>query len=198
MFETHDSRVGKACPKEVAWRNPFKIKIEEFLLWVKDPAFPMLGLRSQLWLKSDPWPRNSIRCGAAKKRKKKKIKIESFCWSGCKRCDMGCILLSRNPSAISTSKAWPKDQDMSRTAGSLSWVLATLPSSAYPASGHQYVSTFKTQRFKRHISYATSSPRELQRIWERAGSFQWPWLLFQAYLMLSQGIGTCPFISTRE
>ena len=101
---------------------------------------------------------------------------------------MGCILLSRNPSAISTSKAWPKDKDMSRTAGSLSWVLATLPSSAYPASGHQYVSTFKTQRFKRHISYATSSPRELQRIWERAGSFQWPWLLFQAYLCFHRAL----------
>lgn len=77
MFETHDSRVGKACPKEVAWRNPFKIKIEEFLLWVKDPAFPMLGLRSQLWLKSDPYPGNVICRRAAKSEKKGKKKLKT-------------------------------------------------------------------------------------------------------------------------
>ena len=40
--------------------------------WVKDLALPQLRLRSQLQLGSDPWPRNSICCEAAKKGKKKK------------------------------------------------------------------------------------------------------------------------------
>ena len=35
-----------------------------------DPAVPWLWLRSQLWLGSDPWPRNSI-CHRAAKRKKR-------------------------------------------------------------------------------------------------------------------------------
>ena len=34
--------------------------------WVKGPLLPQLQLRSQLWLGSDPWPRNSICCWAAK------------------------------------------------------------------------------------------------------------------------------------
>ena len=33
---------------------------------------PYLQLRSRLWLRSDPWPRNSICCGVAKKEKRKK------------------------------------------------------------------------------------------------------------------------------
>ena len=37
---------------------------------VKDPSLLHLGLRSQLWLRCGPWPRNSICCGAAKKKKK--------------------------------------------------------------------------------------------------------------------------------
>ena len=37
--------------------------------WIKDPAH--LRLRSQLWLRCDPWPRNSI-CPRGKKKKKKK------------------------------------------------------------------------------------------------------------------------------
>ena len=36
--------------------------------WVKDLALPQLGRRSQLQLGSDPWPRNSACCGAAKKK----------------------------------------------------------------------------------------------------------------------------------
>ena len=39
-------------------------------LWLK----LKLRLRSQLWLGSDPWPRNSICLGTAKKKKKKKKK----------------------------------------------------------------------------------------------------------------------------
>ena len=35
--------------------------------WVKDPALPQLWHRWQLYLRSDPWRRNSICHGAAKK-----------------------------------------------------------------------------------------------------------------------------------
>ena len=37
--------------------------------WVKDLALPQLWLRSQLQLRSDPWPGNSICHGAARKEK---------------------------------------------------------------------------------------------------------------------------------
>ena len=41
--------------------------------WVKDRSGVLqLGLRSQLWLGSDSWPRNLLCCGKAKKKKKKK------------------------------------------------------------------------------------------------------------------------------
>ena len=36
--------------------------------WVREPALPQLWLRLQLQLGSDPWPRNSIWCGAVKKK----------------------------------------------------------------------------------------------------------------------------------
>ena len=39
--------------------------------WVKDLVLPQLQLRSQLWLRSDPWLGNSLCCGVAKKEKKK-------------------------------------------------------------------------------------------------------------------------------
>ena len=35
--------------------------------WVKDPVLTQLRHRSQLWLKSAPWPRNSTCCGVAQK-----------------------------------------------------------------------------------------------------------------------------------
>ena len=48
--------------------------------WVKDPSLPQLWCRSQLRLRSDLWPRNYIRHGAAKKEKrKKKKKLKEFC-----------------------------------------------------------------------------------------------------------------------
>ena len=34
--------------------------------WVKDPALPQLQLRPRLWLRTDPWPGNSICHGVAK------------------------------------------------------------------------------------------------------------------------------------
>ena len=40
---------------------------------LKDPALPQLQHRSQLWLKSDPWPRNSACHRVAKKKKKVEI-----------------------------------------------------------------------------------------------------------------------------
>ena len=44
--------------------------------WVKGPSLPQLlmKLRSQLWLRADPWPRNVIGLKVAKKEKKKKKK----------------------------------------------------------------------------------------------------------------------------
>lgn len=41
--------------------------------WVKGLVLPQVWLRSQLLLRSDPWPMNSICCGAANKGKKKKL-----------------------------------------------------------------------------------------------------------------------------
>ena len=39
--------------------------------WVKDPA--LLRFRLWLWLRSDPWPGNSMCCGVAKHEKIKKV-----------------------------------------------------------------------------------------------------------------------------
>ena len=36
--------------------------------WVKEPVLLQLQCMLKLWLRSDPWARNSICCGAAKKR----------------------------------------------------------------------------------------------------------------------------------
>ena len=44
---------------------------------LKDPVWPELLRRSQLGLKSDPWPENSICLGAAKKKRNKQ-KIDSW------------------------------------------------------------------------------------------------------------------------
>ena len=53
--------------------------------WVKDPMLPYQQHRSQLWLGSDPWPRNSIRLQGSQKRKKKKKNEKKVCRSSC--CD---------------------------------------------------------------------------------------------------------------
>ena len=47
--------------------------------WVKDLALPQLWRRSELWLRSDPWPGNCICLRVAKKEKKKRkiLKIEN-------------------------------------------------------------------------------------------------------------------------
>ena len=43
---------------------------------LKDLVLPQMQHRSQLQLRSDPWPRNSICCGAAKKEGKKKFLLQ--------------------------------------------------------------------------------------------------------------------------
>jgi len=40
--------------------------------WVKDPMLPYQQHRSQLWLGSDPWPRNSICLQDSEKRNETK------------------------------------------------------------------------------------------------------------------------------
>lgn len=42
--------------------------------WFKDLVLMQLWLGSQLWILSDPWPRNSMCCGAAKNERKRKKK----------------------------------------------------------------------------------------------------------------------------
>ena len=49
-------------------------QVRSLALLVKDPALAQLQLSSQLQLKSEPWPRGSIRLGEAKKEKRKKRK----------------------------------------------------------------------------------------------------------------------------
>ena len=44
--------------------------------WVKNPVLLQLQFRSQLWLRSEPWPRNSVCCGVAKKVKTSKQKMK--------------------------------------------------------------------------------------------------------------------------
>ena len=46
--------------------------------WVKDLALPQLQLGLQPWLRSDPWPANSICLEVAKNEKKKKRIIHSM------------------------------------------------------------------------------------------------------------------------
>ena len=60
--------------------------------WVKDPVLLQLQLRSQLWLRSDPWPRNSICHGAAKKKKRKKKRVAGQKWPELLTCSPGCGL----------------------------------------------------------------------------------------------------------
>ena len=52
--------------------------------WVKDPTFPQLWFRLQLWLGSDPWPGTSMCHGAAKKEKI--IKLLVFLMLSCVSC----------------------------------------------------------------------------------------------------------------
>ena len=43
--------------------------------WVRDPVLPQPQFRLQLRLGSNPWPRNSIRCGEAKKKKREREQL---------------------------------------------------------------------------------------------------------------------------
>ena len=57
----------------VSWELQDKGLIPHPAQWVKNLALPQLWLRLQLWLRSDPWPKNSICHGVAKKKKKSKF-----------------------------------------------------------------------------------------------------------------------------
>ena len=61
---------------------------------VKDPALPQLWLRLQLQLGSDPWARNSIWFGAARKEKKKKSDNYGSAHGRTVSTDRRCVHLS--------------------------------------------------------------------------------------------------------
>ena len=65
----------------VSWECWDAGSIPSLTQWVQDLALPQLQLRSQLWIGSNPWPRNSICCGAAKKEKRRKK--EKNLWGTC-------------------------------------------------------------------------------------------------------------------
>ena len=55
-----------------SWEYWDSISIPSPAQWVKDLVLPQLQHKSQLLLKSDPWPGNPLCGGAAEKEKKKK------------------------------------------------------------------------------------------------------------------------------
>ena len=54
--------------------------------WVKDLALMQLWCELQLWVRSDPWPENSICHRAAKKRKGGRKEEITLCIFYCRRC----------------------------------------------------------------------------------------------------------------
>ena len=56
----------------VSWEHWDAGLIPGLVKRVKDPALSQLQLRPQLWLRSDPWPRNAICHRTAKKEGEKK------------------------------------------------------------------------------------------------------------------------------
>ena len=68
--------------------------------WVKDPELLQLQRMSQLQLRSDPWPGNSICCGAAKKEKKKRERILFWQYFDFIYVDKLCVLLVLNENSF--------------------------------------------------------------------------------------------------
>ena len=54
------------------WEHWYTGSIPSPAQWVKDPVLPQLWLRSQLWLRYDPWPGNFIYYRVSKNREKNK------------------------------------------------------------------------------------------------------------------------------
>jgi len=66
----HDRRSCCGATGSVAfWEHWDAGSILSLGQWVKDPGFQQMRLSLQLWFGSDPLPRNSMYCGAAKKEK---------------------------------------------------------------------------------------------------------------------------------
>ena len=57
------------------WSSEKEVRFPSPAQWVKDPALLQLQHWSQLWLRCEPWPGNSICRGAANEREKKKKSI---------------------------------------------------------------------------------------------------------------------------
>lgn len=73
------NEVGTMRLAVASWRCWDKGSISSPAQWVKDQVLPRVQLRSQLWLRFDPWPGNAICCRTAKKvyksKRFKKIRI---------------------------------------------------------------------------------------------------------------------------
>ena len=54
----------------VSWEHWDTGLIPSLAQWIKDPGLLQLQLRLQLWLRSDPWPKNYTCCRVTKKEKK--------------------------------------------------------------------------------------------------------------------------------
>ena len=80
------SRCG-ALESVVSWAFWDAGSMPSLTQWVKDPALPQLRPRLQLWLRSDPWPGNSI-CHEAAKKGKKKNKRTRKIWTGKLLCGL--------------------------------------------------------------------------------------------------------------
>ena len=62
----------------VSWKHQDAVLRPGLAWWVKDLALPQLWPRPQVWLKSSPWPGNSICHGVARNKKNKPKTLKQF------------------------------------------------------------------------------------------------------------------------